>query len=192
MTPPARPPPAAAPSASGDPRLHLAVIQPEIPQNTGNLGRLCLGVGATLHLVHPLGFRTDQKAVRRAGIDHWQHVDVQEHQGLLAFSRWLRGRRWWSFSRHGGRPYSQVPFRHGDVLVLGRESVGLPDWWLELAGAYAIPLPGRGRSLNLANAAAVLIYAALAEIEPALFPAPEGHRPAVTEPLPAAGARPPS
>ena len=152
-----------------DPPLHIACVHPEIPQNTGNIGRLCLGVGARLHLVAPLGFSISQKAVRRAGLDHWRHVDLQIHDDMQAFVGWCGGRRVHLFSSHGALPYTRVPFARGDVLVFGRESVGLPAALLEERGAYHIPLPGRGRSLNLSNSVAVVAYTALSHIDPRWF-----------------------
>jgi tRNA (cytidine/uridine-2'-O-)-methyltransferase len=151
------------------PLLHLALVNPEIPQNAGNIGRLSLAVGARLHLVHPLGFHTDEKAVRRAGLDYWRHVDVQEHADLDAFAAWLEGRRSWSFSSHGRGPYTGIRFAEGDVLVFGRESVGLPGSWVEARGAWRIPMIGATRSINLSNAVAVVAYAALQQLRPEVF-----------------------
>ncbi len=150
-----------------EPLFHVALIHPEIPQNTGNIGRMCLGVGARLHLVHPLGFSVGEPAVRRAGLDYWKSVDVLEHPDLTAFWAWVGERRTWCMTAHGATVYTNVPYAPGDVLVFGRESVGL--------GAIAdgrntvrIPMVGT-RSLNLSNAAAVVAYAALARLRPELF-----------------------
>jgi tRNA (cytidine/uridine-2'-O-)-methyltransferase len=151
-----------------DPLFHIALVHPEIPQNTGNVGRLCLGVGARLHLVHPLGFQTDEKAVRRAGLDYWKHVDVVEHADLDAFVAWLGDRPNHRFSSHGTTPYTRVPYARGDVLIFGRESVGLPREFVGEAG-IGIPMVGATRSLNLSNAAAVVAYAALQRLRPELF-----------------------
>ncbi len=152
-----------------EPRLHLALVEPEIAPNTGNVGRLCLAVGARLHLVHPLGFQTDEKAVRRAGLDYWKHVDVVEHRDLEAFWAWVGERPSHLFSSHGEAPFTACPFERGSVLVFGRESVGLPRSLVEARGAFTIPMPGPTRSLNLSNAVAIVAYAALMRIEPALF-----------------------
>jgi tRNA (cytidine/uridine-2'-O-)-methyltransferase len=154
----------------GEPRFHVALVHPEIPQNTGNVGRLCVGLGARLHLVHPLGFRTDEKAVRRAGIDHWKQVDLQEWTSLDAFLQWIRGRRVHILSRHAERPVSMATFHPGDVLIFGRESTGLPPLLKDRQPAWRIPIPGPIRSLNLANAVAVVAYEALRQLEPELFP----------------------
>ena len=131
-------------------------MRPEIPGNTGNIGRLAVGLGARLHLIHPLGFRTDEKAVRRAGIDHWKHVDVQEHVDAEAFWAWSDGRRVHRFSAHGEQPFTQASFSDGDVLLFGPESVGLPSTLR--SGSYHIPMVGEIRSLNLSNAVAVVCY----------------------------------
>jgi len=154
-----------------EPLFHLALVEPEIPQNTGNIGRLSLAVGARVHLVHPLGFRTDEKAVRRAGLDYWRHVDVVEHADLASFLAWAEGRAVHLFSSHGTRPYARLPFAEGDVYVFGRESVGLPRALVEARGAWGIPMVGPTRSLNLSNAAAVVAYAALQHLRPSLFDA---------------------
>ncbi len=152
-----------------DPLLHIVLLHPEIPGNTGNVGRLSLGIGARLHLVHPLGFDPGDKAARRAGIDHWARVDRQEHADAAAFWEWAAGRRLHLFSTKGRHPYTQVRWERGDVLVFGCESVGLPGALLVEHGAWAIPTPGPVRSLNLSNAVAVVAYRALDQLEPGLF-----------------------
>jgi tRNA (cytidine/uridine-2'-O-)-methyltransferase len=162
-------PPPTDPVPNRHPLLHLALIHPEIPQNTGNVGRLCLALGARLHLVHPLGFQTDEKAVRRAGLDYWKHVDVVEHPDLDAFLAWSEGRRMWFTTSHGGLPYTRAPFEVGDVLVFGRESVGLGPELLAGRPTLHIPMIGPTRSLNLSNAAGIVAYAALARLRPELF-----------------------
>jgi tRNA (cytidine/uridine-2'-O-)-methyltransferase len=154
--------------APPDPLFHIALVHPEIPQNTGNVGRLCLAVGARLHLVHPLGFQTDEKAVRRAGLDYWKHVDVVEHPDLATFLAWTEGRRVHFYSSHGERVYTSAPYERGDVLVFGRESVGLPRD-LIAGGSWRLPMVGPTRSLNLSNAVAIVAYAALGKLRPDLF-----------------------
>ena len=151
------------------PRFHLVLVEPEIAPNTGNAGRLALAVGARLHLVHPLGFRTDEKAVRRAGLDYWKHVDKVEHASWDAFREWAGDRRILVFSSHASQPFTRCEFRPDDALVFGRESVGLPESIRAAYPAYAIPMAGPTRSLNLSNALAVVAYAALQRLEPALF-----------------------
>lgn len=151
------------------PLLHIALVHPEIPQNTGNIGRLCVGVQARLHLVRPLGFSLDEKAVRRSGIDHWCKVDLQLHDDLDAFLAWARGRRLHSFTRHGQATVAQARFERGDVLIFGRESTGLPPALRDVTPCWRIPIPGPIRSLNLSNAVAIVAYRALESIEPGRF-----------------------
>ncbi len=151
------------------PLFHLALIHPEIPQNAGNIGRLCLAVGARLHLVHPLGFSTDEKAVRRAGLDYWRHVDVIEHADLDQFLAATDGKSLHLFSSHATLAYTRLPFRADDVYVFGRESGGLPKALFDGRPAWTLPMVGATRSINLASAASVVAYAALAAMRPELF-----------------------
>ncbi len=161
------------PTGSGsEPWLHVALLHPEIPGNTGNIGRLTLGLDVRLHLVHPLGFDCSDKAARRAGIDHWRRVDRMEHENAAAFWTWTADRQVHLFSAAGSKTVSHVPWRRGDVLLFGCESVGLPRDLVEAHGAYRIPTPGPVRSLNLSNAVAVAAYTALAGLRPELFEEP--------------------
>ena len=143
--------------------LHVVLVEPEIPQNTGNIARLCAATGSVLHLVGPLGFDISEKAVRRAGLDYWKLVDVRRHDDLDA---WLAAERPADIallSARGRVPHTRIPFRPGMSLVLGCETRGLSDAVLTRFPdrVHAIPtLPGI-RSLNLANAAAVVVYEAL-------------------------------
>ncbi len=154
------------------PPLHIVLYHPEIPPNTGNIGRLCLGLGLRLHVVHPIGFSMDEKAVRRAGLDYWKHVDLQEHESEEAFWQWAEGRRVHLFSSRTERPYTACDYQPGDVLVFGRETTGLPRELVEEKGAWTIPMTGPIRSLNLSNAVAVVTYGAMAKVQPSLFEAP--------------------
>lgn len=149
--------------------LHIALYRPEIPPNTGNIGRLCVGIGAELHVIHPIGFSMGEKAVRRAGLDYWQHVQLHEHADAGAFWDWAEGRSVHLFSSHGQQPHTALTARDGDVLLFGPESVGLPREWVEERGAYRIPLWGPVRSLNLSNAVAVATYTALQQVAPERF-----------------------
>ena len=151
------------------PSLHVVLYQPEIPPNTGNVGRLCLGLELRLHIVHPIGFSMDEKQVRRAGLDYWKHVDLQEHMSEDDFWRWADERRVYLMSTKGQRPFTAIPFQEEDVLVFGRETKGLPAHLIEQHGAYQIPMSGPIRSLNLSNAVAVVVYTAMQSIRPALF-----------------------
>jgi len=150
-------------------RLHIALYHPEIPPNTGNIGRLCLGIGAALHVVHPIGFSMEEKYVRRAGLDYWKHVDLREHADEDAFWKWAGNRPVHLFSKFGEKSFAQCPFAVDDVLLFGRETTGLPKDLIEQRGAYRIPMTGPTRSLNLSNAVAVVAYQALQRIQPELF-----------------------
>ena len=154
---------------SNEPPLHVVLYNPEIPPNTGNVGRLCLGVGAAMHVVHPIGFSIDEKAVRRAGLDYWKHVDLREHADGEAFWNWAADRRVYLFSTKGGQAYTKTSFQHGDVLVFGCETKGLPAELVHKHGALRIPIRPQVRSLNLSNAVAIVTYAAIASIDPPDF-----------------------
>ncbi len=143
--------------------MDVVLVTPEIPQNTGSIGRLCVATGAGLHLVEPLGFSLDDKHVRRAGLDYWPHVALTRHGSWMAFERDRPTGRLLFFTRHAARSYLDVGYRHDDVLVFGRESTGLP---VSLREQYrdamcAIPIDSpHVRSLNLATAVAVVLYEA--------------------------------
>ena len=163
--------PAEAYGGSGDGAiLHVVLYQPQIPQNTGNIARTCAAVGAELHLVEPLGFSVSESAVRRAGLDYWSEVTVHRHAGLdpvLAAGSPGRGQLV-LLSTHGTRPYTQVGYRRGCYLLFGNETAGLPA---ELRARYEgvtarIPMRRGLRSLNLANAVAVVVYEALRQLAP--------------------------
>lgn len=150
--------------------FHIVLYQPEIPPNTGNVGRLCVAVGAALHLVPPLGFSTSEKAVRRAGLDYWRHVDLTEHASPEAFWGWAEGRRVHLFSARTTTSYLDCPFEEGDVLVFGSETKGLPADVRTRHPAYRLPMhPGPIRSLNLGNAVSVVTYEGLRQIRPPWF-----------------------
>jgi len=143
--------------------LQAVLIEPEIPQNTGNIARLCAATASTLHLVGPLGFRIDEKAVRRAGLDYWHLVDLHRHVSLSHFQHACPGANLFLFSAHAPRSYLEAPIGPGDALVFGRESVGLPA---ELLAAhaprvFAVPTLGAVRSLNLANSVGIVLFEAL-------------------------------
>jgi tRNA (cytidine/uridine-2'-O-)-methyltransferase len=152
--------------------LHVVLVEPEIPPNTGNIARLCAATGSILHLVGPLGFRIDEKAVRRAGIDYWHLVEVRRHLDLTHFRNALPDARWLLFSASAEQSYLDAAFGPGDALIFGRESVGLPDELLEAErqSVFGIPTMGAVRSLNLANAVSIVLYEALRQMG-ALSPA---------------------
>jgi tRNA (cytidine/uridine-2'-O-)-methyltransferase len=143
--------------------FHVVLHEPEIPPNTGNLMRLTVNVGAELHLVHPLGFDVDDTRMRRAGLDYREHSRVRHHETFDACVDELTGRRVFAFSQHADRLYTDIAYRPGDVLLFGKESVGLPESVRDhraVTEQVRIPIAAMGRSLNLANAAAVGIYEA--------------------------------
>ncbi len=152
--------------------FHVVLIEPEIPPNTGNIARLCGATRAALHLVGPLGFRIDEHAVRRAGLDYWHLVEVHQHRDFDSVEAALGGGpgpgapRSWLFSAHSGTSYLEAGFRLGDRLVFGRESVGLPPALLQerREDVLAIPTLGEVRSLNLSNAVAIALYEALRQV----------------------------
>jgi tRNA (cytidine/uridine-2'-O-)-methyltransferase len=147
--------------------FHVALLEPEIPANTGNIGRLCLACGATLHLVGALGFRLDDRSVRRAGLDHWRDVRVVRHASLADFEAGRDPARIFCYSARAAVLYTRPRFRPGDAFLFGRESSGLPAEVVARHGerALCIPMPGtQARSLNLANAVAVALYEALRQV----------------------------
>src|SRR6187431_3232909 len=108
------------------PLLHIVLYQPEIPYNTGSVGRTCVAVGAKLWLVRPLGFRVDDHHLRRAGLDYWQHLEWEIAENWTALEEKLRGPRFWYFTKRAQRLYTAADFQRGDVLVFGSETAGLP------------------------------------------------------------------
>jgi tRNA (cytidine/uridine-2'-O-)-methyltransferase len=154
------------PLAPSDPPLHVVLVSPQIPPNTGNIARTCAVTGCRLHLVGPLGFSLDEKSLRRAGLDYWQDVMPEVHAGWPEFeARALRGQieKLHLFSARATRSVFEAAYSGGDFLVFGQEQLGLPPALLEAypKRTVAIPmLPGQ-RSLNLAVAAGVAVYAAL-------------------------------
>ena len=148
--------------------FHIVLYEPEIPANTGNIGRLCVAAGATLHLVGRTGFQLDARSLRRAGLDYWDHVELFRHTDLPAFEAGRDVERLFCFSAHARVPYTQVSYRPGDALLFGSESRGLPE---EVLARHAhrvllIPIPtGEVRSLNLANAVAIVLYEALRQVQ---------------------------
>jgi tRNA (cytidine/uridine-2'-O-)-methyltransferase len=147
--------------------LHIALWEPEIPPNTGNIARLCVATGATLHLVGRLGFRLDDRSLRRAGLDYWSEVTCYRHATLADLEAHLADSRFFCFSAHAQRRYTQVKYQAGDCLLFGGESHGLPAGVRERFGdrALCIPMPGSAvRSLNLATAAGIVLYEALRQL----------------------------
>jgi tRNA (cytidine/uridine-2'-O-)-methyltransferase len=147
--------------------LHIALWEPEIPPNTGNIARLCAATGAALHLIGRLGFRLDDRALRRAGLDYWPEVELHRHATQADFEAACAGKRVFCFSARAVTPFTQVLYQPGDCLLFGGESQGLPAGVLERYGdrVLLIPMPaGRVRSLNLATAVGIALYEALRQI----------------------------
>ena len=147
--------------------LHLALVEPEIPPNTGNVARLCAATGAALHLVEPLGFRLDDADLKRAGLDYWEHLRIAVYPNLPQFLEDTKLYRRWFFSKRGTRPYAGADFQTGDMLVFGKETKGLPAELLarEPDRTLRIPMRANGvRSLNLSTAVGIAAYAALAKM----------------------------
>jgi tRNA (cytidine/uridine-2'-O-)-methyltransferase len=145
------------------PPLHVVLVEPEIPPNTGSVARTCAATGAPLHLIEPLGFRIDDRSLKRAGIDYWHLVTVHVHADFAAFTEQAQGQRMHFFSSEAERSYLDADFAPGDALVFGKESVGLPRELLHAHPdrVWGIPTSGRVRSLNLSNAVAIVLYEAL-------------------------------
>jgi tRNA (cytidine/uridine-2'-O-)-methyltransferase len=143
--------------------FNVVLYRPEIPPNTGNLMRLCVNTRSRLHLIHPLGFELDDARLRRAGLDYKEYADVVHHDDFESYLAHAAPERLFAYSQHAETLYSDVVFERGDALLFGPESVGLPT---EVMGDPAvtdrlrIPIAPGGRSLNLANAAAIAVYEA--------------------------------
>ena len=148
--------------------FNIVLVAPEIPQNTGTIGRLAVATDATLHLIEPLGFSLEDKYVKRAGMDYWQHLDLHIYKDWEEFLEKNRPERLFFFSTKGEKRYWDTQYKEHDFLVFGRESAGLP---LEFYTTYAeqlrtIPMPGKfNRSLNLANSVSIVFYEAIRQNE---------------------------
>jgi tRNA (cytidine/uridine-2'-O-)-methyltransferase len=148
-------------------RLQVALVEPEIPPNTGNIARLCAATFTPLHLVGKLGFRTDDKAVRRAGLDYWSEVHIHYHLNIDALYAALPGARFLYFTTKAERAYTDFDYAPDDCLVFGRETRGLPEDLLHAnwERCLTIPMPNRGvRSLNLATSVGIALYEALRQL----------------------------
>jgi tRNA (cytidine/uridine-2'-O-)-methyltransferase len=142
-----------------NPWLHIALFEPEIPANTGNIARLCGAAELRLHLIHPLGFKTDDRNLKRAGLDYWQEVDVRHHLNFDTFLDTVTpGAGLHAFSTHAPVPYTHATVHQGDFLIFGPETRGLPTHIRERYPSYAIPIWGRVRSLNLSTSVGIVTY----------------------------------
>ena len=146
--------------------LNIVLVEPEIPQNCGNIARTCAAIGARLHLIRPLGFDVSEKAVRRAGLDYWNLVQVQDYQNLDDFFRRNDVRQMWCLSTKAPRCYTEARYEDGCYLFFGKETKGLPEDFLarHYDACVRIPMRAEARSLNLSNAVAITAYEALRQL----------------------------
>ena len=154
--------------------LNIVLVEPEIPQNCGNIARTCAATGCRLHLIRPLGFDISEKAVKRAGLDYWHMVEVIDYENLADFFAKNEVKQMWCLSTKAPRSYVEAAFSDGDYLFFGKETKGLPEDFLESHRESCIRLPMRAeaRSLNLSNAVAITVFEALRQLE---FPGLTGY-----------------
>ena len=147
--------------------LNIVLVEPEIPQNCGNIARTCAATGCRLHLIRPLGFDISEKAVRRAGLDYWDKVEVLDYENLDDFFARNQVEQMWCLSTKAPRSYVDAKFADGCYLFFGKETKGLPESFLEAHFAECIRIPMRpdNRSLNLSNAVAITVYEALRQLD---------------------------
>lgn len=143
--------------------MNIILHQPEIPGNTGNIGRTCVATGTPLHLIEPLGFRLDEKSIRRAGMDYWRDLDVSRYMNFEEFKERHPGARIWMATTKAKRSYTEAAFSPDDYIMFGRESAGIPEEILveNEENCIRIPMLPAIRSLNLSNAVAIVLYEAL-------------------------------
>ena len=143
--------------------MHIVLHQPEIPANTGNIGRTCAATGTALHLIEPLGFRLDEKSIKRAGMDYWDKLDVTRYMNLEEFWEKNRGAKIWYATTKAKRLYTEAAFSPGDYIMFGKESAGIPEELLveHEETCIRIPMMEEIRSLNLSNSVAIVLYEAL-------------------------------
>jgi len=153
---------------SSDPPFNIVLVEPEIPPNTGSIARLCGATDAVLHLVKPLGFSTDDKHLKRAGLDYWKHVTIEYWDNLDSFLEQQDERRLYFFSTKVSQSYTNASFQPGDFLIFGKETKGLPPNILKLYNdrCYTIPMSNPNiRSINLAMSAGIILYEAIRQQE---------------------------
>ena len=146
--------------------FHIVLVEPEIPQNTGNIARTCAVTGAKLHLVRPLGFSVEDKQLKRAGLDYWHTLDITYHDSFEELEAAYPEARFFLLSTHATRSYTEVAYHDGDFLVFGKETAGLGQQLLTRRSEDAVRIPMREglRSLNLSNSAAIVLYEALRQV----------------------------
>lgn len=147
--------------------MHIVLIEPEIPGNTGNIARLCAATGIELHLVKPLGFSTDDKYLKRAGLDYWHLVKVHYHENFDEVLAMYHGHKFYYLSTKAPRAYTEAAYTDGDMLVFGKESAGIPEAILNAnwESTVRIPMIAEARSLNLSNAVAIVAYEAMRQMD---------------------------
>ncbi len=147
--------------------LNVVLVEPEIPQNCGNIARTCAATGCRLHLIRPLGFDISEKAVRRAGLDYWNLVQVIDYENLEDFFRRNDVKQMWCLSTKAPRAYTEARFSDGCYLFFGKETRGLPEEFLRqhYDSCLRLPMKSEARSLNLSNAVAITVYEALRQLE---------------------------
>ena len=143
--------------------MHIILHQPEIPANTGNIGRTCVATGSSLHLIEPLGFRLDEKSIKRAGMDYWDSLDVTRYINYQEFQEKHPGAKVWFATTKAKKVYTEAVFGMDDYIMFGKESGGIPEEILVGHEQECIPVPMLGsiRPLNLSNSVAVVLYEAL-------------------------------
>lgn len=159
-------------------RLHVVLVEPEIPQNTGNIARTCAAVGADLHLVHPLGFQVDDAAVRRAGLDYWDMLTVHEYDSLASFLASHTHSKLFLFTTRGSTAHTAVSYEEESYLVFGKETQGLPERLIRsgIGEVVRIPIRAEARCLNLSNAVAVGVFEVLRQWGDSAQPQPPDRR----------------
>jgi tRNA (cytidine/uridine-2'-O-)-methyltransferase len=143
--------------------VNIVLLEPEMPANTGNIGRTCVATGSTLHLIEPLGFQINEKAVRRAGLDYWEHLDVRVYDDYEDFLQKNPGAKIYMATTKAKKTYTQVEYGPNDFIMFGKESAGIPEEILvkNEETAIRIPMNYEIRSLNLSNSVAIVLYEAL-------------------------------
>ena len=143
--------------------MNIVLLEPEIPQNTGNIGRTCCATGTKLHLIEPMGFKINEKSVKRAGMDYWEHLDVTIYESYEDFLEKNPNAKIWMATTKGPNRYSDVKFEENDYIMFGKESAGIPEEILmeHKDNCVRIPMINEIRSLNLSNSVAIVLYEAL-------------------------------
>jgi tRNA (cytidine/uridine-2'-O-)-methyltransferase len=144
--------------------IDVALFEPEIPPNTGNIIRLCANTGSTLHLIHPLGFRLDDKKMRRAGLDYHEFASIVHYDNMADFMEKNKDRKIITLSTHGTACYSDLVYQNNDILLFGAETRGIPEYWRDQLTLARIPMKPESRSLNLSNTVAIVLYEAIRQL----------------------------